>query len=156
LYRRSTMRFRSKVFSVLLLVFSLGTLAWGQIAAAAPMQQAQFVAPRLVVNSSFLNIRTGPGVQYTVLLTVVGGSELPVLARASDNVWFQVSTVIGVGWVNVQYTVPRGSFDNVPVVSQADLQPPVIIPSAPVTLGLPEGQGGGGGAPSSTVPTTGG
>ena len=93
------MKIRSKLFSVILvIVFSLGMLAWGQIAIAAPeQQQAQFVAPRLVVNSSFLNVRTGPGIQYNVLITVVGGTELPVLARVSDNVWFQVSTVVGVG-----------------------------------------------------------
>jgi uncharacterized protein YraI len=153
------MKSRSKLFSVtLLMVFSLSILAWGQVAIAAPAEQVQFVAPRLVVNSSFLNVRSGPGIQYPALITVVGGTELPVLARASDNVWFQVSTVIGVGWVNVQYTVPRGVFDNVPVVSNTFTAS--VIPSGVTSLGL--GQGGGGAVPllnvsplvASTVPTT--
>src|SRR6185369_12023190 len=148
------MKSRSKLFSVtLIIVFSLGIMAWGQVASAAPAQQVQFVAPRLVVNSSFLNVRSGPGIQYPALITVVGGTELPVLARASDNVWFQVSTVIGVGWVNVQYTVPRGSFDNVPVVSMTQIAS--ALPYTATTLGL--GQGGGLPAPttfSSTVPAT--
>jgi uncharacterized protein YgiM (DUF1202 family) len=149
------MKSRSKLLSVtLIIVFSLGILAWGQMVSAAPEQQVQFVAPRLVVNSSFLNVRSGPGIQYAALITVVGGTELPVLARASDNVWFQVSTVIGVGWVNVQYTVPRGSFDNVPVVSMANIQASSILPYTPNTLGV--GQGGGLPVPvvSSAAPVT--
>jgi len=148
------MKSRSKLFSVtLIIVFSLGIMAWGQVVSAAPAQQVQFVAPRLVVNSSFLNVRSGPGIQYPALITVVGGTELPVLARASDNVWFQVSTVIGVGWVNVQYTVPRGSFENVPVVSMTQIAS--ALPYTATTIGL--GQGGGLPAPttfSSTVPVT--
>ncbi|MEO8607662.1 MAG: SH3 domain-containing protein [Chloroflexota bacterium] len=150
------MKSRSKLLSVtLLIVFSLGIMAWGQVASAAPAQQVQFVAPRLVVNSSFLNVRSGPGIQYPALITVVGGTELPVLARASDNVWFQVSTVIGVGWVNVQFTVPRGSFDNVPVVSMTQVAS--ALPYTATTIGL--GQGGGLPAPTtatiaSTVPVT--
>jgi len=144
------MKNRSKILSVLLLiVFSLSILAWGQVTAAAPEQQVQFIAPRLVVNSSFLNVRSGPGIQFPVLITVVGGSELPVLARASDNVWFQVSTVIGVGWVNVQFTVPRGSFDNVPVVSSSNIFTTSVLPFTPTTLGL--GQGGGVALPSSVT-----
>jgi uncharacterized protein YgiM (DUF1202 family) len=146
------MKNRSKMLSVILvIVFSLGMLAWGQVAAAAPAQQVQFVAPRLVVNSSFLNVRSGPGIQFPVLITVVGGTELPVLARASDNVWFQVSTVIGVGWVNVQYTVPRGVFDNVPVVSNV-FTASVIPFTTATTLGL--GQGGGVALPSNITPSS--
>ncbi len=147
------MKIRSKLLPVILLVsVSLGMLVGAQTATAAPIQQAQFVAPRLVVNSSFLNVRSGPGIQYSVLITVVGGTELPVLAQASDKVWFQVSTVVGVGWVNVQYTVPRGSFENVPVILLSDIQSSVSVPT---TLGL-SGQGGGGAPSSSTAPATGG
>jgi uncharacterized protein YgiM (DUF1202 family) len=114
-------------------------------------QQVQFVAPRLVVNSSFLNVRTGPGIQFSVLITVVGGTEMPVLGRASDNVWYQVSTVVGVGWVNVQYTVPRGNFENVPLVTFEEAIASASLPGTPLTLGLPDGQGGGG---PSTAPFT--
>lgn len=81
-------------------------------------QQVRFTAPILVVNTSFLNIRTGPGIEYTVALTVVGGTELPVLGVARDRVWYQVSTIIGTGWVNSQFTLPRGDFTNVPFVER--------------------------------------
>jgi uncharacterized protein YraI len=130
-----------------LFLFSVSSVSF--VFADATQQDARFVAPRLVVNSSFLNVRTGPGIQYTVLITVVGGTELPVLGHSNDNVWFQVSTVVGVGWVNVQFTVPRGSFDNVPLVS-FDLGSIGQVVT-PLTLQLANGQGGGA-VPSSTYP----
>ncbi len=148
------MKIQSKVlFIMLLFAFCFGTMS--VTLADSPQQQAQFVSPKLIVNTSFLNVRTGPGVQYTVLLTVVGGTELPVIGRAKDNVWFQVSTVIGVGWVNIQFAAPRGSFDNVPVVTLED----VIAAAAqatPTTLGLSDlGQGGGGAPTASEAPIVG-
>lgn len=113
------MKSKSKTIVSVLLLLSLllGAFASGSIASAAEQeQQSGFVAPILVVNTSFLNVRTGPGAQYTALITVVGGTELPVLAVASDQVWYQVSTVAGVGWVNIEFTIPRGDFSRVPVV----------------------------------------
>lgn len=134
-----TTRFRL-VLLLSLLIVSLGLMAFVPATLASEAQQTSFAAPRLVVNASFLNVRTGPGVQYAVLLTVVGGTELPVLGRANDNVWYQVSTVVGVGWVNVEFCVPRGSFENVPVVKAEDYAAAAV--SLPSTLELP-GQGGG-------------
>ncbi|MDX1993921.1 MAG: SH3 domain-containing protein [bacterium] len=118
---------------MLLAVLSL----FGVFAVASPVlaggnaQQTRFVSPYLVANTSFLNIRSGPGIQYTVVLTVVGGTELPVLGVANDRTWYQVSTVIGPGWVNVQYTLPRGDFTNVPLVSVDSFAQPAV--------GLPQG-----------------
>src|SRR5689334_20997769 len=102
---------RKSLLLILLLSVVLGVAApGGMILAAGAEQQVQFVTPLMIVNSSFLNIRTGPGVQYNVLITVVGGTDLPVLGRANDGVWFQVSTVVGVGWVNSEFVIPRGDF----------------------------------------------
>lgn len=94
----------------------LAALLLGTFGGAAFAQRAGFSAPVLVVNTSFLNVRVGPGTQYEVLLTVVGGTTLPVLGVANDGVWYQVSTVVGTGWVNAQLTLPRGNFTNVPLV----------------------------------------
>jgi len=100
----------------LLLVLLSAMIAGGTVAAAEAEveQRANFSTPVLVVNTSFLNVRMGPGVQYDVLVTVVGGTQLPVLGVARDLVWYQVSTAAGVGWVNFEYTIPRGQFGNVP------------------------------------------
>ncbi len=124
------------ILSLLVGVFTLGGVA----SASEREQQSQFVAPVLVVNTSFLNIRTGPGVQFTVLITVVGGTQLPALGVAPDGVWYQVSTVAGVGWVNVEFTLPRGDFSRVPVVDLSAAE--VIV-------------GGGGTGTSTGAPVTG-
>jgi uncharacterized protein YgiM (DUF1202 family) len=102
---------------------------------AAPDEQV-FGSPILVVNTSFLNVRTGPSANFSVLTTVVGGTELPVLGTAGDEVWYQVSTIAGVGWVNLTFTIPRGDFTNVPLVT-VTTQPTtasvvVDVPSATV------------------------
>jgi uncharacterized protein YgiM (DUF1202 family) len=137
---------------LLLSVCVFGLVLGAAAAAAAPSQQAQFVNPRLVVNTSFLNIRTGPGVQYSVLVTVVGGTELPVLARGSDNVWYQVATVVGAGWVNVEFTVPRGSFDAVPVVNVNEVgRFGAVSGIAPLSLALPAAGLGQGGAAAPVI-----
>lgn len=121
---------------VLMLMMVFGVIA-GNVVARDHEQQVTFAQPILVVNTSFLNVRVGPGVQYAVLVTVTGGTELAVLGVASDGVWYQVATDGGPGWVNVEFTLPRGNFSNVPLVQFG--APEVTAPL---------GQGGG------ALPTT--
>lgn len=98
-------------------------------------QRSTFASPIVVVNTSFLNVRTGPGIQYGVLVTVVGGSAMPVLGIARDRVWYQVSTVVGVGWVNSQYVLPRGDFSNVPFAEAPALIDPRTVPGIGTAAG---------------------
>lgn len=116
------------------LILILVSLMWVQTTPtqAAPDEQT-FATPILVVNTSFLNVRTGPSANFSVLTTVVGGTELPVLGTAGDEVWYQVSTAIGVGWVNIEFTIPRGDFTNVPLVTvttQPSTQTIIDVPGA--------------------------
>jgi len=71
-------------------------------------------APHLVVNTSYLNVRTGPGAGHTILATVKGGTELLVTQIDGGGVWYQVETAAGSGWVNSSFAVTRGSYVNVP------------------------------------------
>lgn len=113
------------------LMVGLLTISTVGVQARERSQQAEFVAPIMVVNASFLNVRTGPGIEYSILLTVVGGTELPVLGVASDLVWYQVSTIAGVGWVNSAFTLPRGDFRNVPFVEAPAITAPGVVQPAP-------------------------
>lgn len=122
------MKPRNRVPILFVLVSFIATLMFGGVASA---QQATFQSPILVVNTSFLNIRTGPGIEYTVLVTVVGGTELPVLGINPDGVWYQVSTNSGPGWINREFTLPRGNFTAVPRVTVGEIGAPNL------------GQGGG-------------
>ena len=70
----------------------------------------------LVINTSYLNVRTGPGVGHGVLTVLPGGTNVAVLAKDYGGVWYQVSTSAGTGWVNTRYTVGRGDFSAVPTV----------------------------------------
>lgn len=116
---------------ILCLMLSLIFGLMGQVLAA----QAQFVTPILVVNTSFLNVRSADGPQYSTIATVVGGTELPVLGSNSSLSWYLVSTAFGPGWVDVSFTLPRGDFRNVPVVKPDDS--PVFELPTPLTIGLP-------------------
>lgn len=113
---------KSKLVFVFVLMVLLSGIISSPAAAVETEQQSQFAPPILIVNTSFLNVRTGPSANYTILLTTVGGTELPVLGVARDRVWYQVSTVAGVGWVNSEFTLPRGDFTNVPFVDAADIE----------------------------------
>jgi uncharacterized protein YraI len=75
--------------------------------------------PHIVINTGFLNLRSGPGAQYSIVATLPGGTELPVIGRAEDGVWYLVRGAFGQGWVNNEFTVFRGSIDAVPVIHDA-------------------------------------
>lgn len=79
--------------------------------------QRAILLPILVVNTGALNVRSGPGPQYSVLTTVRGGAELPVLGTNGDGSWYLVTSPIGAGWVDVDFTLPRGDFRFVPAIS---------------------------------------
>lgn len=140
---------RSKHLLALLVLISLflGLPAFNQTALATqadftPEQRPQLATPILVVNTSFLNVRSGPGSQYTVIATVSGGTELPVLGTNGDNSWYLVLTSAGAGWVDVDYTIARGDFRYVPLVEVAAPATPVAQTAISIALPL-TGQGGG-------------
>ncbi len=95
----------------------------------------QFSIPHLVVNTSFLNARTGDGPQYSTITTLVGGTELPVLGANRSFTWYLVTTPVGPGWVDVSFTLPRGDFTNVPVFAPTAASSAVAY-STPLTIGL--------------------
>lgn len=136
----------NKRITLLFLSLCLSLGVFGGISAQDAPQIVTFRAPRLIVNTSFLNVRTGPGTQFSVLTTVVGGTELPVLGVAGDGIWYQVNTNGGVGWVNVEFTIPRGFFANVPLVDA-----PLFDP---FTLSV-NGQGGESAQPTQISTSTG-
>lgn len=109
------------------------------VAAAEPLPARTYV----IVNTSFLNIRSGPGANYTTLVTVNGGTELDVNARTPDGIWLQVNTDLGAGWVNSEYVIFRGDYGNIGVITYADavgvLTQPVAVVSAPINVYLGPG-----------------
>jgi len=82
-------------------------------------------SPYVVVNTAYLNVRTGPGIGHSILTTVKGGTNLLVTSIDGGGVWYQVETSAGSGWINSNYAVGRGNFSNVP-------RPP--LPGLPTNL----------------------
>lgn len=126
---------RSTAFILILLALIVGVPVFARTAEA---QSPQLALPILVVNTGNLNVRSGPGPQYSVLAVVPGGTQLPVLGTNPSNTWYLVGTALGAGWVDVSFTLPRGDFRYVPVIRTQTTGPsPVQVPN---TLGLPTTQ----------------
>ncbi|MCB9459827.1 MAG: SH3 domain-containing protein [Anaerolineaceae bacterium] len=124
----------------LVVALMLGLVVSMPVVAQSDTGRVMFAQPKLVVNTSFLNVRTGPGVGYPIMATVVGGTELPVLGAIGDDVWYQVSTEVGPGWVNITFTLPRGDFTNVPYVDSAN-QVTSVTPAVGVGVSAAYGSG---------------
>lgn len=92
-------------------------------------------APHLVVNTSYLNARTGPGAGHSVLVVLSGGTKLLVTAIDRDGKWYQVETSAGTGWVNSSYTAIRGNFTEIPRTGG----PTVVLPTTPAQPAVPAG-----------------
>ena len=79
-----------------------------------------------VVATGALNVRSGPGVSYTVVTVVQQGQTLQLLGRNANSGWAQVRTPSGhVGWVNA--TLIHSS---VPIYTL-----PIVGAGAPATPG---------------------
>jgi uncharacterized protein YraI len=105
------------------------------IVAAQNIPQPQLATPIMVVNTPALNARSGPGPQYTVIVTLNGGSELPVLGSNSDGSWYLVATPLGAAWIDVDFVLARGDFRFVPELVIPEPQADPV--SVPQTIQLP-------------------
>jgi hypothetical protein len=77
---------------------------------------APITGNRIVVNTGNLNVRSGPSAAFSTIATVPGGTELAVIGRAPDGVWYYVEGSFGRGWVNNQFVLFRGDYATVPVL----------------------------------------
>ncbi len=95
---------------------------------------AQGGGPVVVVDTSALNQRTGPGPEYAIQGSHPGGTILPVIGRTSDRSWWQVVSDYGTGWVSNEFVVTRNSFRDVPIVSEFGMleEPRAIIIGQPM------------------------
>lgn len=73
----------------------------------------------LIVNTATANLRSGDGLQYTVVAHVKGGSYLKVLGRNANASWWYVTVGDFTGWISNQLVIIRGSLRGTPVVVPA-------------------------------------
>jgi dipeptidyl aminopeptidase/acylaminoacyl peptidase len=78
-------------------------------------------APIAEVTSRGLNVRTGPGTQYSILVAAAAGDRFPILARNASSSWVQIELPDGgIGWVSAGYIAVDQPLVDLPVA-----EPPV-------------------------------
>jgi uncharacterized protein YraI len=114
------------------------------VVASSPAPQASTLpapAPGAATATAldYLNVRSGPGVNYTVLGVAAPGATAEIKAKSGDDQWWQIvvptSTLSadGVAWVSASYTYAQNAA-SVPVV-EAPPTPPAVSPDNPITVG---------------------
>jgi uncharacterized protein YraI len=77
------------------------------------------------VTSYALNVRSGPGVGYSIVVSVPRGAVLQLLARNYDATWVKVALATGTqGWVSVPYISTTYPIINLPVEGGTPPPPP--------------------------------
>jgi hypothetical protein len=86
----------------------------------------------------FVNVRSGPGTNYTVLVVAPPATSGEVSGKSADGGWWQVKISTqyspdGFGWVSADWVYTQGT-ESVPVV-EAPPAPPVVESTPPPTTG---------------------
>lgn len=97
---------------------------------AAPLPPATN-APS-ATTTDYVNVRTGPGTNYPVLVVAPPSTTGEVTGKSADGAWYQVKvptqySSTGLGWVSASYVIPQNT-SNVPVVAAP---PPPPVPETP-------------------------
>ena len=85
-----------------------------------------------VTATTYLNVRTGPGLQFPVLFVAQPGGTGEAIGITSDGAWYAVKlppnlSSTGVGWVSAQYVIPQNT-EGLPVLAVPPLPPEVPAP----------------------------
>ena len=102
-------------------------------------------SPRAIVNSEVVNVRFSPSINAGVLDLTTRGQQYNVVARTSDNSWWQICCINNQrGWIVGQFLDVLGSTTQLETVELparpiAELQPtPTIVPTlAPTPIPTP-------------------
>jgi uncharacterized protein YgiM (DUF1202 family) len=85
-----------------------------------------------VTATTYVNVRTGPGLQYPVLFVAKPGGTGEAIGITSDGAWYAVKlptnlSSTGTGWVSADYVVAQNT-ENLPVLPVPPLPPEVPAP----------------------------
>ncbi|NDJ77210.1 MAG: SH3 domain-containing protein, partial [Chloroflexi bacterium] len=77
-----------------------------------------------VINTGALNLRSGPGREYSSLGALAGGEETFIIGRNLDASWWLLDTRLGPGWASAVFVIARGDISTVPVVQPGEAVAP--------------------------------
>ncbi len=110
---------------IMALFLMVGILMSSQ--ALAYEAEAQITAPA-VVNTGALNVRSGPGVQFSVVDVVYQGNIVTMLGRTADATWIYIRTPNNAeGWVNIEFLTYNINPFDLPVLGTT--QPATATPT---------------------------
>lgn len=76
------------------------------------------------VTTNALNVRSGPSTDYSIILTVLNGTQLTVLGRNASNTWLNVEVQEGVeGWVTRTLT----DYSGISVLAATPILTPTVV-----------------------------
>lgn len=77
-------------------------------------------ATATVTGAGTLNVRSGPGTEFSLLGTLPDGQSVTLEGRSTDATWLQVTLLDGqLGWVSAQFLTSAVALTNVPVAETA-------------------------------------
>lgn len=92
--------------------------------------------PYGMVTAAYLNVRSGPGQNYSSMGFVYGGEELSIVGRSADSSWYQVETRFGTGWVSAAFLLTRNEYGGTPITSGTiDDEAQITGPTAVINSG---------------------
>jgi len=107
--------------------------------AATPTPEPVYSTPTLIVQAALLNVRSGPGTDFTLLGTASQGTALPITGRPATESgaegWWQIDFGGQVGWVSGEFGRAAGPLESVPVVASGS----AATSAAPDASAAPEG-----------------
>jgi len=86
---------------------------------------------------NLLNLRSGPGIQYSIVVIEAQGTCFQVTARNEDSSWVYINTGKYTGWAYVKYLSGVGDISSLPLYAELTLTPHAVTqnpsPSATTT-----------------------
>lgn len=104
---------------------------------ALPVASAPTVTASALVSTGALNVRSGPGVTYSVITVASQGQTVTLLGRNADSSWTKIRLANGIeGWANTSLLTANVSIGSLPFAdSPAAPEPPVpVAPGAVLSL----------------------
>jgi uncharacterized protein YgiM (DUF1202 family) len=96
---------------------------------------AATATPASVVNTGVLNVRSGPGVNYSVVTTVSQGESVTLLGRNNAASWVKIQLNNGQeGWVNASLIQPSVAISTLPVIDSPGLTPSATVASGALNV----------------------
>lgn len=93
-----------------------------------------------VVNSGALNVRSGPGVGYSIVAVIYQGQSVTLLGRNANNAWVKVQTTSGQqGWVNALLITTNAAIGGLPLAAVPELTPTAVITTGALNMRMGPG-----------------